>query len=152
MIRVRLTLDPDGSVCLESPYDAGFVAGLKAAIDYGGRQWAPDRKRWLISALYSEELLQFLQYVGAQVQDDRHEAGALAPLPPMPPELRDAYDVLFLAYTAPLCVAEASFRALAKYWHPDKGGDPAQFQHINNAMAIIRQHLDPKAPDDDLPF
>ena len=70
-MRVRLTLEEDGAVCLESPYDPGFVEGLKRAIDYGGRQWNPGRKRWIVSALYTEELLRFLTHVGAQIQDDR---------------------------------------------------------------------------------
>jgi hypothetical protein len=153
MIRVRLTLDDDGAVCLESPFDRGFVDGLKAAIDYGGRQWQPDRKRWIVSALYVDELLQYLRQVGAQVQDDRQRAAPVPAVPPMPPELRQAFDTLFLAYNAPLLVAEATYKALSKVYHPDVGGQAEHFHAINDAIATIRSYVKP-APheDNDLPF
>lgn len=153
-MKVRLTTDPDERICLESPFDRPFVDGLKQAIDYGGRAWDAQRKRWLVSALYAADLLAYLQRVGVEVQDDRAQAGAMVPLPPMPEELRTAFDGLFLAYTAPLCVAEASFKALAKYWHPDKGGSPDDFNRVNTAIQVIRSYLDPKeeAYDDPIPF
>jgi hypothetical protein len=68
MIRVRLTLEPDGATCLESPYDPVLVDGLKRAVDYGGRQWDAGRKRWIISALYTDDLVRFLTAFGAQIQ------------------------------------------------------------------------------------
>jgi len=141
-MRCRLTTEPDGSICLDSGYDQVFVQQLKLAIPFGGRQWVPDRKRWILSALYAPELLTFLASWGAQVQDDRdlHRTGAL--LPPMPEELQVAFDDLFLAYTAPLCVAEASYKALAKYWHPDRGGNTEDFHRVNNAIGVIRRYLD----------
>jgi hypothetical protein len=70
--------------------------------------------------------------------------------PPMPEDLREAFDALYLAYSAPLCVAEGSYRALSKYFHPDKGGDVAQFHQVNDAIAIIRHYLDPQ--DETIPF
>lgn len=160
MIRVRLTLEPDGAVCLESPYDRTFVDGLKLAIDYGGRQWDPQRKKWLVSALYVDVLEDFLQRVGAQVQDDRGAppagSGAVVPPPPMPTDLREAFNALFLAYAAPLCVAEASYKALAKYFHPDVGGHVDDFHGVNDAIAIVRKYLNPKPEpmhdDTDIPF
>jgi hypothetical protein len=150
-MRVRLTLEPDDRICLESPYDAAFVESLKRALDYGGRQWEPTRRRWLISALYAEELLAFLRQYGCQIHDDRTPAhsGMPTPLPPMPEDLRLAFDVLHLAYTAPLCVADASYRALSKYYHPDHGGDVTLFHAITDAIAVVRSHLDPKDP---IPF
>ena len=108
-IRVRLTLDPDGAVWLESPFNQDFVDGLKRAIDYSGRQWDPGCKKWLVSALYADVLDAFLRTVGAQVQDDRaptdRTGGALVAPPPLPTDLREAFDALFVAYNAPLCVA-----------------------------------------------
>jgi hypothetical protein len=134
---------------MESPYDRDFVEGLKLHIDYGGRSWDPARKRWIVSALYTDVLLGYLTQVGAQVQDDRApQAQALAAVPAMPAELKTAFDELYLAYTAPLCVAEGSYRALSKYFHPDKGGDVRQFQQVNDAIQVVRRYLDPK--DDDL--
>jgi hypothetical protein len=152
-MRVRLTTDPDDAVCLESPYDRDFVEALKRAIDSGGRQWDAQRKRWIISALYVVDLLQFLTQYGAQIQDDR--PGPVVPLPPMPDDLREAFEALTVAYVAPLCVAEAAFRALSKYYHPDRGGDPQEFHRVNDAIAVVRKYLDPRpeGPDaDNVPF
>ena len=155
MVRVRLTLEPDDAICLESPYDPLLVEGLKRAIDYGGRQWEPSRKRWIISALYAKDLVRFLQSYGAQIQDDRQQGhpGALAPLPPMPTDLKEAFDALHLAYTAPLCVAEAAYRALSKYCHPDRGGEAQDFDRVASAITVVRSYLDPQEDaDDDIPF
>jgi hypothetical protein len=156
-MRVRLTSEVDGAVCLESPYDAAFVESLKLALDYGGRSWDATRKRWIVSALYVDILMQFLQDYGAHIIDDRvkaQEEAMIAP-PPMPTDLKDAFDALYLAYTAPLCVAVASYRALSKYWHPDKGGDATDFDRVATAIEVIRSYLDPKeeqADGNDVPF
>ena len=157
-MRVRLTTEPDDRICLESPFDAGLVAQLKGDIPYGGREWDGARKRWLISLLYVNDLLRILQSVHAEIQDDREGMRPdVMHIPPMPTDLREAFDALFLAYTAPLCVADASYKALAKYWHPDRGGASADFQRVNDAIQVIRAYLDPKPQehsnnDDGLPF
>jgi hypothetical protein len=154
-MRVRLTTEPDGSICMESPYDAGLVERLKVSIPYDGRSWDPSRKRWLISMLYEPDLLDLLQQVGADVKDDRMAAAAVSTIPPMPADLQAAFDALFLAYTAPLCVAVAAYRALSKYWHPDKGGRPEDFHAVSDAIRVIRRYLDPQpgdTDDDSIPF
>ena len=95
-----------------------------------------------------------LQALGAQVSDDRAEAQTLAPVPPMPEDLAQAFATLHLAPTAPLGGAEAMFKFWARYCHPDVGGDPALFRAANDAIQIIRRYLDPQEmPDDDaIPF
>jgi hypothetical protein len=115
----------------------------------------PDRKRWLISVLYETDVLAILRATGAQVTDDRAPvappaAGAMAVSPPMPADLRSAFDVLHLQYTAPLCVAVASYKALSKNMHPDRGGEPEEFHRINDAIEIIRHYLVDQ--DSDIPF
>lgn len=155
MLRVRLTLEPDGATCLESPYDRAFVEGLKLEIPYEGRSWDSQRKRWIVSALFADALVHFLQERGCQILDDR-QSGTAAPLalPPMPADLREAFDTLFLAYTAPLCVAEAAYKALARHWHPDHGGNAEDFHKANDAIHVVRHYLAEPAevPDDDIPF
>lgn len=157
-MRVRLTAEPDGSICVESPYDRTFVDGLKEAIAYGGRQWDGQRKRWLVSALYEPELLAYFQRAGVELRDDRAGAapGAVTHVPPMPADLKEAFDALFLAYTAPLCVAEAAYRALSKVFHPDRGGAPEDFHAASTAITVVRRYLDPQpetvTDDNDLPF
>lgn len=154
-MRVRLTTDHDGGICLESPFDRTFVDGLKQAIDYGGRSWDPQRKRWLISALYVTELLHYLHQVGVEVQDDREGGQAVTHVPPMPEDLKEAFDALHLQYTAPLGAAEACYKFFARHWHPDAGGNAEDFHKVNDAIAIIRKYLNPPVEDgtnDDIPF
>lgn len=156
-MRVRLTLEADDAICMESPYEARFVTEFKAALPWDGRTWQADRKRWIVSALYAVELLDFLQHYGAQIQDDRTPVpttGAAVILPPMPNDLREAFDILHLQYTAPLCVAEGSFKALVKYHHPDVGGEVALFHQVAEAIEVVRHYLNPKDDfdDDTIPF
>ena len=155
-MRVRLTDAPDGAVYLESSYrDWSPVLGdFKIVIPRDGRTWDETTKKWVIGALYIADLLTFLAGHGAQVQDDRQPTQE-APRLPMPDDLRGAFAVLHLAPSAPLCVAEGSYRALSKYYHPDRGGDPESFHLVNDAIKVVRDYLDPQedvADDRDIPF
>lgn len=144
-MRARITTEPDGGLCLETSYQAAFVQALKTAIPWDRRTWDAARKRWSVSVLYADDLLRLLTDFHATVFDERcpHHEEALTVVPPMPPELRDAFDALFLAYTAPLCVAVAAYRALSQIHHPDHGGEAHQFRTVQTAIATIRQYLDP---------
>lgn len=51
---------------------------------------------------------------------------------------RDPYEVLGIRPDAPLEVAEASYRALAKAAHPDAGGSTERMQELNDALASVR--------------
>lgn len=84
----------------------------------------------------------------------RETPDMVVPVPAMPEDLRQAFDTLTLAYTAPLELAEVAFRFYSKYYHPDKGGDEALFRQCNDAMAVIKSYLKPPHEDDlsDLPF
>jgi hypothetical protein len=147
---------------MESPYEPGFVQTFKGNIPSSGRKWLPDRKRWLVSALYIPELLALLRHIDAEVQDDRVTSeGVPVALPPMPPDLKAAFDILHLQYTAPLGAAEAVYKFFARYWHPDVGGTHEDCALLNQAIATIRQYLAPcpvpPVPeegdhDDDIPF
>jgi hypothetical protein len=45
----KCSIDFDGSnLILETPYDRGLVAQLKALIPYSDRRWDPDQKAWLV--------------------------------------------------------------------------------------------------------
>ena len=158
-MRVRLTTEDDEACALETSFrDWDPVRErFKQTIPWDGRTWDASRKKWIVAALYIPDLLQFLQECGADIVDDRASAAPVeARVPPMPLDLKAAFDALFLAYTAPLCVAEGAYRALSKYWHPDKGGRPEDFHAVNDAIRVIRHYLDPQPQetfdDDDLPF
>jgi hypothetical protein len=155
MIRCRLTTEPDGATLMESPYHQTFVEQFKGWIPWEGRKWDSARKRWIITALYTPDLLALLTHVQAQVQDDRmrDDGGTMLHVPPMPADLKAAFEALHLAYTAPLEMAEVVWRWWAKRVHPDVGGSEETCRQINHAIQVIRQYLDPKDPEDsDIPF
>lgn len=142
--QVRITIEPDGRLCLESPYDPGLVAVLKGDIAYGLREWHPGRKRWLISTLAEATLLRSLQAYGCQIDDARQGAALAAdPYALMPDDLRQAFQRLYLAPDAPLLVAEVSYKALARVYHPDNQvyGNLDTMEALNDAIATVRRYL-----------
>lgn len=65
-----------------------------------------------------------------------------APPPPPPPKgvgSSGPSAVLHIANDAPLTVAEAAYKALARMHHPDLGGATARMQAINAAIEAIRR-------------
>src|SRR5579883_2932611 len=66
-------------------------------------------------------------------------ANPIPPLPPSRPPRRPAtlYDVLGVSPSAPIEVITASWKALCKLHHPDRGGDLAKSQLINRAHDIL---------------
>lgn len=67
--------------------------------------------------------------------------GEVLPPPPLPSEPRQIpphYALLHLDPSAPLEVAEAAYRALAKRAHPDAGGSTETMRRLNEAIEVIR--------------
>jgi len=52
----RLIPMRNGTIALESPYDAGLVASLKAAIPHSDRKWDRGQKLWLVAAQHAQTL------------------------------------------------------------------------------------------------
>ena len=146
-MRVRLSSGADGDIWLQSDYREWepFREAFKAAIPWSGRRWDSGNRRWVISAIYLADLMAFLAQHQARIQDDRQAETARLP---MPDDLREAYAALHLDASAPLCVAEASYRALSKYYHPDVGGTAAQFQAVSDAIRVVRSYLNPQETHD----
>ena len=144
-MRIRLTDAADGRIAMESPYDANFLAQFKAAITWGGRAWDAASKRWLLSPLAVGELEDLCQREGITIIDARAVTAVMArdnPYALMPEDLKAGFATLYLAPNAPLCVAEASYKALAKVFHPDmEVGDERIMGDINNAIITIRRYL-----------
>lgn len=62
--------------------------------------------------------------------------------PPIGPDgslPRPWWDVLGVPHGAPLAAAEARYRELVKTAHPDRGGDPAKFNEITDAIRSARE-------------
>jgi hypothetical protein len=69
-------------------------------------------------------------------------APKVAPSPPPPGGSRQIpphYAVLHIDPSAPLEVAEAAYRALARKAHPDAGGDAERMKRLNAAIERIRE-------------
>lgn len=49
------------------------------------------------------------------------------------------YSVLFVTPSAPVEVIEAAYKALARKYHPDNGGDTQRMQEINAAYSALRK-------------
>lgn len=68
----RLIPMADGSYGLESSYDAGFVAALKASLPYGARRWDAVQKLWRVAPGYEKTLGQLTtQYLGVSLDVQR---------------------------------------------------------------------------------
>ncbi|KKK64069.1 hypothetical protein LCGC14_2987930, partial [marine sediment metagenome] len=52
---------------------------------------------------------------------------------------RPAHEVLGIAESSPLAVAEAAYRMFAKERHPDHGGSDAAMKELNEAIEWYRQ-------------
>ena len=55
-----------------------------------------------------------------------------------PTSARDPYEVLGVRPDAPIAIAEAAYRTLAKTTHGDVGGDDEEMKVINDAIARVR--------------
>lgn len=148
---VRLSDEPDGRVCVQFPYDPDFIRVFKDTVSYGERSWEPARKSWLLTSFGVEDLMTLCATHSVQVNDQRQMVPTGDPYASMPTELRTSFACLYLAPAAPLCVAEASHKALAKVFHPDMpDGDTAIMERINDAIACIRQYF--TTDEDSIPF
>ena len=62
--------------------------------------------------------------------------------------MRDPYRVLSVARDADRSEIHHAFRVLARELHPDRGGDPALMQQLNEAWAILSRPAYRRAYDD----
>lgn len=51
----------DGALAITSPYDAGFVEALKAAIPGTDRKWDGTTKRWMVSAKFGSQVKDIIE-------------------------------------------------------------------------------------------
>lgn len=125
----------DDRFALRSPFDRDFVEALKLAIPAPYREWSAEKKTWYIHEEYDETLIHVVESRGGKVIDKRPQGAALAVIPG---PLQAACTLLCVSPDAPLTVAEAAFKALARRHHPDVGGDTEMMQRLNNALATFK--------------
>jgi hypothetical protein len=120
---------------LRTVYDAAFVEALKIAIPPAYREWDASKKAWYIWQDWDETVIQLVKDQGGHVIDKRPQ---VAPAAVVPRPLQDACTLLCVTPDAPLSVAEAAFKALARLHHPDVGGDTRMMQQLNDALATFK--------------
>jgi hypothetical protein len=130
-----VTVGDDERLILRSPYDPALVEALKDAIPRAYREWDAAAKVWRIDPDWGDVVLQALTDIGVSVVDKR-------PAVPSPttvaPKLQEACIELCIRPEAPVEVAEAAYKALARLHHPDVGGDTAKMQALNNAIQTFK--------------
>src|SRR5215510_1137336 len=106
-----LLVGADDRLALKSPYNPALIQALKDAVPYEYREWDVATKTWRIDVDWADTLLQALTNIGVTVVDKR----PAVPLPTsVAPALHEACARLCITPDAPLAVAEAAFKALAR--------------------------------------
>lgn len=101
-------------------------------IRYADREYLEEEKSWWIADAAMDRLWCYF--------DNAQDAEAKPAAPPtVPTVIRDAYRLLYLAPDAPLCVAKAAYRALAKVYHADAGGNEATMKRLNIAYDALTE-------------
>ena len=123
---------------------ARCIDALKSYIGVPLRSYEPAGREWMVDADADAELKSWLTYchtkIGADViwlKDGEHRQRHTHPPREHRPKPMDAYVTLHLLPTAPAAVIKASYKALAVLNHPDKGGDTATMQRINDAFRML---------------
>ena len=125
----------DERFALRTPFDRDFVEALKLAIPAPYREWDAAKKAWYIHQEYDTTLIDLVASRGGQVIDKRPQVVTAAVIPG---PLQEACTLLCVTSDAPLSVAQAAFKALARRHHPDIGGDTEMMQRLNNALATFK--------------
>jgi hypothetical protein len=150
-IKIKIFPRDDGAIGVKltsADSDAfGFaIAELKSTIPTGYRRYEPSEKLWLITgSFFVEEWLDELrtrfnievEHVGARRTHQRRQEQKWQPPPPQ--NLASPFQTLHLLPSAPPEVVKASYKALARIYHPDMQGDTAKMVEINRAYETLSQ-------------
>jgi hypothetical protein len=134
-INALLLPHDDERFALRTVFDRDFIEALKWAIPAPYREWDPARKAWYVHHDYDTTLIDLVESRGGRVLDKRP---VTAEATVIPGPLQAACTLLCVSPEAPISVAEAAFKALAKRHHPDVGGDTEMMQRLNNALATFK--------------
>ncbi len=114
------------------------ISELKGIIPAAFRNYEPTKKTWLISDWEClDEWIGELRSVYAveTVYDDEQPSQK-----PPPQNMATPFQTLYLLPNAPPEVVKASYKALAKIYHPDARGNSEKMIAINRAFEIITQN------------
>jgi hypothetical protein len=139
----------DHEVTLTFPFSAEFVADLKSAVRFPLRRWIPEDRVWAIRIAAFSRVHELLEthFPGMEMkvaQDaadmirEQYESTIERPMLKSYPNSWGPYRELYLNDDAPECVVSAAYKALARVYHPDLGGDGETMSRINQAYEEIR--------------
>ena len=110
---------------------------MKSYVSPTYRKYDPRARHWTVARLAEKQFRHWLAYarqmLDAQVEWIAGDDSETEWTPPKKPQAVDPYQTLHLLPSAPPEVVKAAYRALAMMHHPDKGGDTATMQTINDA-------------------
>ena len=111
-----------------------FLAEFKNAIPQRDRKWSPATREWFLRANVIGAVESLLIAHGIEIIIET--TGGPAPTQGL--DRARAAAVLFVTTDAPPDVVTAAYRALAKQYHPDRGGSTEQMQRLNAALEVLR--------------
>lgn len=126
----------DGSVVLRFPYHEGLLSQLKLAIPSHHRSWNPEIKAWIVWGEYAPLAVDLVRSVYANLRESRPGATEPGPKPG-----NSDRRTLYVTDDAPAVVVHAAYKALARLYHPDAGGDTHRMQLINAAYGRLKPTL-----------
>ncbi len=141
-IKIKITTtDGGGEVKIFAADTNAFtyaISELKGIIPAAFRNYEPTKKTWLISDWEClDEWIGELRSVYAveTVYDDEQPSRK-----PPPQSIASPFQTLYLLPNAPPEVVKASYKALAKIYHPDLRGSSEKMIAINRAFEIITKN------------
>lgn len=136
------------AVSLTFPYSPEFLADMKRVVDYRFREWKPGKKVWVVKAAVFDKVHELFDQhfpgvelkvaeAAAELIRKKYESGVNYRSPKAPVSW-GPYKELYLDEDAPDCVVNAAYKALARMYHPDLGGDTEIMSRINRAYEAIQ--------------
>ncbi len=117
------------------------ISELKGIIPAEFRNYDPTKKTWMINNwdCLNGWLDELRRSYDIETEFSSEQANRQPPPPPKQ-NLTSPYQTLYLLPNAPPEVIKASYKALAKIYHPDARGNHEKMIEINRAFEIITQN------------
>lgn len=136
-----------GGTYFFTPWHPEFIDWLKANVPREERDYDPDDKSWYVSPIFAERVKGKAQSFWPGIKEHRpfdsgryeREQQRQQYQPPPGPQASSDHAALFVTASAPKVVIVAAYKALARLYHPDSGGDTAAMQRVNAAYESLKK-------------
>lgn len=149
-----------------TPYNANFVNQLKALVPPDLRMWEGDEKRWYVFESFVEQVIELAENYWPNIDTDyyrepaygsgrskqgsgykwdsqdyqgNHTDSGHSQHAAWTSNGSTDHDALYVKPNAPKEVITAAYKALAKLYHPDTGGNAARMQTVNLAYERLKK-------------